>query len=270
MAVIEDRLIEVVLRARSGIAFTGAGASQESGIPTFRDPGGIWDRFNPAEIGTSQSIMNTLRSRPQVLVAFLRELLETLKNAEPNAGHFALAYMEQKGILRSVITQNVDDLHQEAGSHNVIELHGNFYEFRCQSCFYIEKLGKSEVLRRMEALLDAADNFSVENILSQVPRCSRCGGLMRPNVVLFGEPVHHLEKSYSLARGADLFLVIGTSGMVYPAAYLPRIAKESGAVIVEINPNGPFFSDIDDFFIPDTSAKALGALSERLRECLKD
>lgn len=244
--------MDFLLKSKSAVAFTGAGASQESGIPTFRDPGGIWDRFDPVEVGTSAGLLSLLKRDPDTLRNFAQDLVKTLDKAEPNPSHLCLSYLEKKGILRSVITQNVDDLHQRAGSKNVIELHGNFYRFRCLNCGFKEKKSKKYTIDKLKTLLEISE-ISIESIADILPKCKICGGIMRPDVVMFGEPVQELSRSFFEAKISDLFIIIGTSGLVYPAALLPRIAKEQGVPVVEVNPQGPFFDSLDNLFIKGPS-----------------
>lgn len=250
-----NEFVYLIENSKNAVAFTGAGISQESGIPTFRDPGGIWDRFDPTEVGTPSGILHIARKRPEILRDILQHLIETFERARANPAHLCLSYLEEKKLLKAVITQNVDDLHQEAGSKNVIELHGNIYRFRCIVCGYREKFKKEYIISKIKKILQISQ-FSFEKILKELPQCPKCAGIMRPDVVLFGEQVQMLDESYRHTGNSDLFIIIGTSGTVYPAGFLPRIAKEKNAKIVEVNPNGPFFGDIVDVFIKSPAGKA--------------
>lgn len=198
--------------ARLVIALTGAGVSVESGIPDFRSPGGIWDRYPPEEYGT----IDAFRADPIRFWSVYLELARTFAAAKPNAAHAALARLEELGLLHHVITQNVDGLHQAAGSKSLIELHGRPDALVCLSCG----------ARRAEKIA----------ALTGPPRCE-CGAVMKPDVVLFNEelPRAALASAQELASRCDVCLVIGTSASVYPAATIPEIAFKRGAVLCEIN-----------------------------------
>ena len=163
------------------MAFTGAGVSAESGIPTFRDPGGLWDRFSPDDFGTGG--LSMLTGLSSVGREFLQEMLDTFSQAGPNPGHLALAELEGMGILRSVITQNVDNLHIEAGNTKVIEVHGNFYRFRCLVCGERFKLQREELLSLMRRIAEASGELDLQGL---IPTC-RCGGIARIDAVGFGK-----------------------------------------------------------------------------------
>lgn len=202
-------------RAKYTVALTGAGISAESGIPPFRGKGGVWERIDPMEYATIDAFERNPKEVWQVL--FL-EMKTVLDQAHPNAGHQGLARLEALGRLRTVITQNVDGLHQAAGNGDVIEFHGNFAWQRCHSCGI--KIPSREL--ELETL---------------PPRC-HCGGMWRPDCVLFGEliPTTPLQRSLEITAACDLMLVIGTSAVVEPAASLPSQARAAGAKIIEINP----------------------------------
>jgi len=206
-------LAALIRRSRRVVALTGAGISVESGIPDFRSPGGLWERFDPREYAHIQAF----RRNPAKVWELIRELDATLSRARPNPAHFALAELEARGHLIGVITQNVDNLHQAAGSKRVVEYHGNAFRFVCLEC------------RRP---------FPREGLdFSQAPLFCPCGGLIKPDVVFFGEqiPPGAQEEAEELAQECDLLLVIGTSGEVAPASYLPYIARDWGAIIAENN-----------------------------------
>lgn len=196
------------------VALTGAGISAESGVPTFRGPDGLWGRYRPEELATPEAFTRD-PSRVWEWYAWRREVIA---RAEPNPAHRTLADMEAvlPGFL--LITQNVDGLHQRAGSRRVIELHGNLWRVRC-----IQE-GRAWEDHRVP--------------LPEIPpRCSTCGGLLRPDVVWFGEPLPPVlwQHAVKAAQGAEIFLVIGTSGIVEPAASLPRLARVHGALVIEFN-----------------------------------
>jgi NAD-dependent deacetylase len=206
-------LAELIRRHSRVVALTGAGISVESGIPDFRSPGGLWERFDPMEYAHIQSF----RRNPAKVWQLLKEMDETITRARPNPAHYALAELEAKGYLIGIITQNVDNLHQAAGSQKVVEYHGNALRFVCDAC-------KGHHPRET---LD----------FSHTPLYCLCGGLIRPDVVFFGEaiPAAAQTEAEDLAQHCDLLLVIGTSGEVAPASYIPAIAREWNAIIVENN-----------------------------------
>jgi len=199
---------------RSVVALTGAGISVESGIPHFRGKGGLWEKIDPMKYAHIDAYEQDPQAVWQVLFMELKTVLE---KARPNDGQMGLFRLEELGILKTIITQNIDGLHQQAGSRDVIEFHGTFASQSCMACG--QKLASKHVP------LDTLP-----------PRCA-CGGVLRPDVIMFGEiiPPDHLQRSQMLAAGCDAMLVVGTSATVQPAAYLPVIAKRSGAAIVEIN-----------------------------------
>jgi NAD-dependent deacetylase len=230
-----QRAAEAIRKARKTIALTGAGISAESGIPTFRDPGGLWDRYDPEEYATIQAF----RQDPAKVWRMMKDFTE-LKTAKPNPGHFGLAYLEQLGMLHCVITQNVDNLHQAAGSRDVIEFHGNMRQVVCMSC------------RKLLPL----DEISLNTL---PPYCS-CGGVFKPAGVFFGEPipVDAMYRSQEAAETCDLVLVIGTSAVVYPAADIPRVAKQAGAQVIEINPEKTDLTGgVSDFIILEKAGVAI-------------
>lgn len=208
-----EELAAILRRHRRLVALTGAGISVESGIPDFRSPGGLWERFDPMEYAH----IRAFRAHPAKVWTMLKEMDAVITAARPNPAHYALAALEAKGLLLGVITQNVDNLHQAAGSRRVVEFHGNALRFICDNC-------KGHHPRET---LD----------FSHTPLYCLCGGLIRPDVVFFGEaiPAAAQREADQLVRDCDLLLVIGTSGEVAPASYLPYTAKDHGAVIVENN-----------------------------------
>jgi len=226
---------QAVRSARRTIALTGAGISAESGIPTFRDPGGLWDRYDPEEYATIEAFQRN----PGKVWTMMRDFTQ-LKTAKPNPGHFGLAQLEQMGLLHCIITQNVDNLHQAAGSRDVIEFHGNMRQVVCLSCRKVLPL----------------DEIS----LATLPPYCGCGGVFKPAGVFFGEPIppHALYRSQEEAQSCDLMLVIGTSAVVYPAAAMPRLAKEAGARVIEINPEHTDLTGwVSDFIIPEKAGIAI-------------
>ncbi len=243
------RLLEAAeaLRGSHPMAFTGAGMSVQSGIPPFRGPGGLWTTIDPAlfEIGA-------FRARPLESWRIIKEIFfDTLGRARPNAGHEALSRLERAGRLSGIVTQNIDGLHQAAGSRVVYEFHGNMRRLRCLECGRTPALGA----------------VSLEEL---PPRCPACGGLLKPDFIFFGEaiPAEVQEASLSLARFSKCCLVVGSTGEVYPAAYIPQEARRHGATIVEINVRPSHFTDaVTDIFLQGPAAETLAALAELLGGC---
>ena len=222
-------LADVIKKSRKVVAITGAGISVESGIPDFRSPGGLWEHFNPMEYAT----ISAFEKNPAKVWVMLREMDHILVQARPNPAHYALAELEKRGLLLGIITQNVDNLHQEAGSVNVIEYHGNAHRFVCMKC-------KGHWPR---AALD----------FDQTPLYCHCGRLIKPDVVLFGEPIPEqaMSRANALALSCDLLLIIGTSMEVAPANVLPQVAKNAGAIVVESNLEHTRLTRfLTDYFLP--------------------
>jgi NAD-dependent deacetylase len=208
-----QKTARAIRQAKKGMAFTGAGISVESGIPDFRGPSGLWEKFDPMEYATIEAF----RSHPQKVWTMIKELGGLLEKSKPNPAHLALARLEEMGYLSSIVTQNIDNLHQTAGSKKVIEFHGSGQRLICMIC---GKICESKGVK----------------LVPLPPRCS-CGGVLKPDFVFFGEPIPwkaHMEAKEE-AGSCDLMLVIGTSAVVSPACDLPVIAKRGGAKIVEIN-----------------------------------
>ena len=229
-------LADLIRRHPRLAALTGAGISVESGVPSFRGVGGLWQRYDPMEYAH----IRAFRRDPAKVWQLLKEMDDTIIRARPNPAHYALAELEAQGRLRGIVTQNVDNLHQAAGSRRVVEFHGNALRYICDTCHG----------HHPRETLD----------FGQVPLYCYCGGLIRPDVVFFGEPIpaQAQEEAAELAQHCDLLLVIGTSGEVAPASYIPAIAKEWNAVIVECNlePTRLTYSTADHF-LPGSAAELL-------------
>lgn len=247
-----DPLIELAKRlrkARSALAFTGAGISAESGIPTFRGEGGLWEAYPPSRFGNLPGLAIEWLIQPKKVARFLVEVLEAFLQAEPNPAHIALAGLEQRGLLQGVITQNIDDLHERAGTKRLIKLHGSLDRIRCLRCGRREEVprerleGWAESLKRMKV----GRKSLLEKLGEIIPRCPSCGSLRRPDVVFFGEglPQEEWLRAVEGARRTDLILVVGTSGEVYPAAELPWIAKRSGATVAVIDEAAALWASAD-------------------------
>jgi NAD-dependent deacetylase len=213
------RAVEIIQSANNIIALTGAGISTESGIPDFRSAGGLWQKYDPAEYATIQAF----HASPEKVWCMLFDMVGLTRSAKPNPGHHALAELERMDLLKCIVTQNVDNLHQEAGSVNVIEYHGNVSRLECLKCGALYN--------------DAA--FSMEEVIRSAtpPRCPDCSAILKPTVVFFGEMIPHeaMVRSQEAAQEADAVIVVGTSATVYPAAGIPLIAKQNNAVILEFN-----------------------------------
>lgn len=259
---------ELLVKTKNAAAFCGSGVSEESGIATFRDPGGIWDRINPMEVGTPDGMISVLNRNPGKILPVFMELLDVFEKAESNPGHRALAELERLGILKSVITQNVDNLQQEAGSSSIIEIHGNLFRQVCVSCGKRFMFDRKSLVADLKKRLGAMKEFTLPGLLTLVPRCRECDSIMRPDVVMFGEAVQNLPHAFNVAQSCDVILVLGTSGVVYPAAELPFDAKRQGASVIVINPNENAFSDITDVYLPMKTGKALPAILDVIKKSL--
>lgn len=243
---LED-VVDAIIKSKYCIAFTGAGVSAESGIPTFRGENGLWKRFRAEELATPEAF-----SRNPVLVwEWYRWRMRIVFKAKPNRAHKALAELEDMGLLKCVITQNVDGLHKLAGSRCVVELHGNIRRVKCTRCSYRQVLDKPP------------DEIP--------PKCPLCGNLLRPDVVWFGEPLPEdvWRKAFEHASRADIVLVIGTSGVVYPAAYIPYIVKEHGGLVVEINISDTPITTIADYVLRGKAGDILWSLVGLIKDVIK-
>jgi len=232
-------LLDKLTTAQAVVAFTGAGISAESGVPTFRGDQGIWKQFKPEELAS----MNAFLRNPALVWEWYGARKRIISEVQPNPGHHALAAMEQLFPAFAVVTQNIDNLHWRAGSSRVVELHGNIERNYCMKC---------------------GTNYSNAEVLagSGSPLCTKCGGLVRPDVVWFGEllPEDGWNEALRASESADVLLSIGTSGVVYPAAGLPLRAKASGAYVVEINVEPGELTDQVDEFIPGKAGVLLPEL----------
>ncbi len=247
-----ETVASIVRLSKKIVVFTGAGISTESGIPDFRSPGGIWDRYNPAEL-TYQKFLSSQASREKYWER-QKNLWPIIAAARPNAGHLAIAELDKMGKLDCVITQDGDGLHQRSGvpADKVIELHGTWTRALCLSCG--RKYPSEEVQLRLEAG-------------EKVPTCHACGGILKPDVVQFGQsmPVKETSEAQRRAGACDLFLVCGSSLVVYPAAEMPLMAKEVGAKLVIINLQPTPHDDFADVIINDKIGSVLPAIVQRAR-----
>jgi len=260
-----DKVVEasrIICSSNWMLGFTGAGVSAESGISTFRDLDGLWNRYPE---GASGGIMGILRRHPETAHELFSGMLNSIRNATPNPGHHALSELERMGYLKSIITQNGDNLHQDAGSSKVLELHGNAFRFRCLECTRKKHFSRDGLFYLVDDILSKMDHFSIEWIIPRLPSC-KCGEPMRPDVVGFGEPVHNLEKASEATSRCDLMLIMGTSGVVYPAAMFPVLAKRNGAKLIEINPKESALTSKCDLFLPGKTGEILPMIVENIKE----
>ena len=237
-----SKLKKYVSKYNKIVAFTGAGFSAESGISTFRGAGGLWSKYDPSVYAD----INYFIKDPSYYWNFFKdERYPVIKKAKPNDGHFALVELEKCGKIYRIITQNIDGLHQMAGSSDVIELHGNTRKIFCMICNKTYSMDDVYKLLRKEL----------------PPRCS-CGGPLKPGTVLFGEPLPQVafDMANLAARNCDMFLVLGSSLVVYPAAALPEIAKSIGAILVIVNIDPTPLDNIADIVINENVSKVLSKI----------
>jgi NAD-dependent deacetylase len=239
-----EHLARLIVEAQPCVVLTGAGVSTESGIPDFRSRTGIWQRYDPMEYAT----IDAFRRDPGKVWDFYSKRLDVLAEARPNAAHRALAELERRGLVRVVITQNIDRLHQAAGSRRVIEVHGSIRSASCLAC------GHQEEFDRVVELLP-------------VPTCIECGTVLKPDVVMFGEllPAGAIEEAVRLSREARLMLVVGSSLEVYPVAGLPEDALGAGARLAIVNRGATPYDDRADLTIDASAGEALAATVLQIR-----
>jgi NAD-dependent deacetylase len=241
---------EMLAASRHAVVLTGAGHSTASGIPDFRSPDtGLWQQVDPMEVA---SIYGFQRN-PKAFYDWIRPLAKLMLEAQPNPAHYALAEMEELGVLKTVITQNIDELHHHAGSKHVLELHGTVRTATCTSC--LEHLETREMWPALVAT-------------AQMPHCPCCGGLLKPDVVLFGEtlPPHILEEALRESEQCDVMLVAGSSLEVYPAADLPLRALQAGAQVILVNYAPTYVDPRATVVIHEDVAEVLPRIAARVRE----
>lgn len=238
-----ERLEDLVRERRPCVVLTGAGISTESGIPDFRSAGGIWERYDPAEVAN----IDALRRDPARVWEFYALRLGALGSAEPNDGHRALAALEERGWICGVVTQNIDGLHQRAGSREVVEVHGSLREAECIHC---------------------GVRLPIEDALASLPlpHCPECGEVLKPGVVMFGEllPAAPLERAQSLAAEAALLLVVGSSLEVHPIAGLPGETLAAGGALAIVNRGGTPWDSRADLVIDTSTGETLSGLAAAL------
>jgi NAD-dependent deacetylase len=244
---------DLIHNSRSLVAFTGAGISTESGIPDFRSPGGLWERYDPDEF-TYQKFLSSEKSR-RLMWQLAKEFTPVLENAQPNPAHIALAQLEKIKKLVCVITQNVDYLHQKAGNSEdkVIELHGTMRYIKCLKC------GQRYTAQEIQAVLE-------EGI--EIPECRHCDGILKHEAIAFGEamPAQAMLKAEHASRNCDLFMVIGSSLVVYPAASMPIMAKRNRAKLVIVNRDPTDQDPFADYIIRGSAGEVMAAIMERLNQ----
>lgn len=241
-----ERAAELLSAARTGVAFTGAGVSAESGIPTFRGEGGLWTKYDPVKVASIESFMQD----PTAYWMVSRERGGIALAARPNPGHLALAALEAAGNLVAVVTQNTDGLHHDSGCRRVIELHGSSRTVQCLDCGTLES--RAVVQARLAVQMP--------------PLCRSCGGtFLKPTVVLFGEPMpmRAMQEAFDLARHADVMLVVGSSLVVHPAADIPLAASRSGARLIIVNAEPTPFDSLAEVVIHGRAGEILPLLLHR-------
>jgi NAD-dependent deacetylase len=236
-----------LIRARQPcVVLTGAGVSTESGIPDFRSPTGLWAEFDPAEYAS----LPAFRADPAKVWRFYKPRIAMLTEAQPNDAHRALAALEEAGLVEAVVTQNIDVLHERAGSRNVVEVHGSIRSATCPRC------GASYPREEVTAKLETAD----------APSCDACGAILKPDVVFFGEllPLDAIERASELARAASLLLVVGSALEVYPIAALPEETLEAGGALAIVNKGPTPYDGRAELKVEGNAAKILGAVASAL------
>jgi NAD-dependent deacetylase len=244
------RAAALLRHARHVVVFTGAGVSAESGIPTFRDAlTGLWERFDASDLASADAF----RRNPALVWGWYEWRRMMVMRAQPNAAHRAIAALGRKVPRLTLVTQNVDDLHERAGSVGPIHLHGSLFTPRCLAC-----------TRAAPFSARVPDEPGAGRRLPP-PSCKHCGGLVRPGVVWFGEPLPEaaLEQAFAAARGCDVLISVGTSSVVFPAAQVPVEAHRAGAKVVQVNPNATGLDAIADLDLRGTAATVLPELVQR-------
>jgi NAD-dependent deacetylase len=241
--------VNILSRARLVAVSSGAGISKESGIPTFREAQtGLWTRYNPEQLATPAAF----ERNPDLVWSWYMYRYELVREAQPNPGHYALARLEKLVPQLVILTQNVDGLHRLAGSSDVIELHGNLHRFRC-----------SAGCQSSPAIIDLS---TIVTNKEQAPACPHCGARIRPDVIWFGEalPPRELERAFATSRACDVIVVVGTSGVVQPAASLPYEARRAGATVIEVNPSPSEVTPLAHLFLQGPSGQVLSQVVDAL------
>jgi NAD-dependent deacetylase len=234
----------LIKNAKHLVAFTGAGISAESGIPTFRGKGGIWDKYDPIILEIDYFTRYPEKAWPHIKDMFYN----VIDKAAPNPAHYVLSKWEQQGLLKTIITQNIDNLHQKAGNSRVLEFHGNTRDLVCMNC---------------QKITPVKDADMHQNPVT----CPHCKGLLKPDFVFFGEPIptDAYEQSLQHSLQADVYLIIGTTGIIMPASLLPYEAKKQGAKLIEINITASNYTQqVSDIFLQGKASTILQQLDEML------
>ena len=242
MLELAKRAARCISNSKSTVALTGAGISVESDIPPFRGKHGLWSRYDPSEYAH----IDNFQKNPPKVWEMLKELIEICYNAVPNMAHISLARLEEMGMLDGIITQNIDGLHQRAGSKEVIEFHGGNTTLSCMEC---------------------KKSYPTEEVsIKEIPPKCGCGGVLRPDFVFFGEqiPPSCLVRSLELSQKCELMLIIGTTGIVNPSAQMPYVAKSTGATLIEINPETSALTGMVDIHIRGKAAETMGLIMDNL------
>lgn len=244
------RAATIIKSAGYVVALSGAGMSVDSGIPPFRGPGGLWTKYGEPPMDGYQRFLDDPREYWEKRLrrdGYLKGMYDALEGADPNPGHYALAKLEGKAILKTIITQNIDDLHVRAGSKGTIEIHGNFRLIRCIEC---------------------NSRFPREEISLEVlpPRCPGCNGILKSDVVHFGEPIPRdvLARCQEESERCDCMLIIGTSAVVYPAAQFPQVVRSRGGSLIEVNSAESALTNLSDVSLRGSSSLLLPELVKRL------
>jgi NAD-dependent deacetylase len=243
-----DFAANLIRQAQRAVILTGAGVSTPSGIPDFRSEGsGLWSRDEPLEVAS----LKTFRYTPEIFYKWFRPLAAQIFNALPNPAHIALAALEQAGHIHSIVTQNIDTLHQKAGSRRVLEMHGTLTTLSCTACFH-----QTDSRAFIQCFIEEGT----------IPICPRCQGILKPDVILFGEQMPHQpwQEAQREARSCDLFIVAGSSLEVLPVAGLPMQALDRGAHLIIINQSETYLNVRADLVIHEDVAHAIPAIAERV------
>ncbi len=239
-----EQAAQIIKKSKYTIAFTGAGISVESGIPPFRGEMGLWNKYDPKVLDINYFFQN-----PGICWESIREIFyDFFERSKPNDAHKVLAQMEKEQLLKAIVTQNIDNLHYEAGSKNVYEFHGNSKKLKCLAC----------------GELSDVKNIDFENL---PPKCKNDASVLKPDFIFFGEgiPPEAYEMSFIAAKKCEVCIIIGSTGEVTPASYIPNTAKEYGATIIEINPDESLFTNrITDIHLKGKAGETLKKLSEHL------
>jgi len=236
----------IIKSSKNCFALTGAGISVESGIPDFRGAGGLWSKYDPSIYANIDSFIKD----PEMVWDMIFEMIDVIVSAQPNEAHISLARLEKIGILKAIVTQNIDNLHQRAGSSQVIDFHGNTAHLICLKCNNSYN----------------TDHFQVEN--NEIPHCLNCRAILKPSVIFFGEmiPPQALVDATELTDKADVVLVIGTSAIIYPAASIPVTAKRNGSTLIEINLEETDLTSLCDLSLQGKAAEIMPQLLDIIEE----